>query len=119
MRGEVETHRDVVFAEGGHNPREPQCFEDAVDSPEHPMMGIYYDKIGIALEKPETVCRTTMVRTRDWKLVIRSSPEEKEELYHLREDPDELVNLIDKPEYRKKIGDLKELILYWLSGDER
>ena len=113
MRGEIETHRDVVFAEGGHNLREPQCFEDPIKSPEDPRMGIYYDKIDISREKPETVCRTTMIRTRDWKLVIRSTPGEREELYHLKEDPHELVNLIDKPEYVEKIRELKEKMLYW------
>lgn len=113
MKGEVETHRDVVFAEGGYNQREPQAFEDAVASPEAPMIGIYYDKTNIPVDKPETVCRAAMIRSKDWKLVIRSAPGTKEELYHLREDPDELVNLIDRPEYEEKIKELKEKLLYW------
>lgn len=107
MKGEVEAHRDVVFAEGGYDPREPQCFEDVF------MQGIYYGKTSIPVEKPESVCRTTMIRTKDWKLVIRSSPGAKEELYHLEEDPHELVNLIEVPEYGEKIRELKERMLYW------
>ena len=46
-------------------------------------------------------------------MVIHSQPQEKEELYHLQEDPHELVNLIDTPEYREKIVELKQRMLYW------
>jgi arylsulfatase A-like enzyme len=36
------------------------------------------------------------VRTRDWKLITRTSPEAEElELYHLAEDPDERHNVVD------------------------
>ncbi|MFX1536282.1 MAG: sulfatase-like hydrolase/transferase, partial [Promethearchaeota archaeon] len=63
MKGEVESHRDVVFAEGGYDPREPQAFEDVVDSFENPFIGIYYDKTNIPVEKPEASCRTVMIRT--------------------------------------------------------
>lgn len=114
MKGEVKTHRDVVFAEGGHDHhREPQCDEDVISSPEDFRGGIYYDKTNIPLGRPELMCRTTMIRTEDWKLVIRSMPGVKEELYNLKEDPHELVNLIDRPEYDGKIRELKEKMLYW------
>jgi len=54
-----------------------------------------------------------MIRTKGWKLAIRSAPGMKEELYDLKNDPQELVNLIDDPKYSDKITGLKERILYW------
>ena len=70
-------------------------------------------KANLPVGKPEVVCRTTMTRTRDWKLVTRSLRGAREELYDLREDPSELVNLIDRPEHRETIRELKERLLYW------
>ncbi|MFX1535728.1 MAG: sulfatase/phosphatase domain-containing protein, partial [Promethearchaeota archaeon] len=101
------------FAEGGYDPREPQAFEEVVDSPENPFTGIYYDKTNIPVEKPEASCRTVMIRTKEWKLVIRSMPGTREELYNLQEDPNELVNLIDVLEHSDKIRELKDKLLYW------
>lgn len=113
MKGEVEVHRDAVFMEGGYDPREPQAFEDVVPSPETTFTGIYYDKTNMPLEDVELNCRTTMIRTKEWKLAIRSAPGMKEELYDLKNDPQELVNLIDVPKYSDTIKELKERILYW------
>ncbi|MFX0139625.1 MAG: sulfatase/phosphatase domain-containing protein, partial [Candidatus Hodarchaeota archaeon] len=113
IKGQATTHRDAVFAEGGYNSREPQCFEDVVTSPEIPLIGVYYDKTNIQQERPETACRATMIRTEEWKLVLRSIPDRKEELYNLSEDPQELKNLIDDPQFKDKIKELKDRMVHW------
>ena len=52
-----------------------------------------------------------MIRTREWKLVIHSAG--KEELYDLKNDPQELSNLIDAPALREIQFNLRERLLYW------
>ena len=34
INGKIKTHRDAVFAEGGYNAREPQCFEPVIKDPD-------------------------------------------------------------------------------------
>ena len=111
LKGEEEFHREAVFSEGGYNPREPQAFEGVVKSPEMPLAGIYYDKTNIPTEKRSTVTRSAMIRTNNWKLVIRNGS--KEELYNLEKDPQELYNLIDEDNFLKIKLDLKEQLLRW------
>ncbi|MHA1488131.1 MAG: sulfatase-like hydrolase/transferase [Promethearchaeota archaeon] len=111
LTGEKIELRDAVFAEGGYNIREPQCFEIQVKNPDIPLIGIYYDKTNIALEKPSTVARSVMIRTAEWKLILRNGI--KEELYDLIKDPSELNNLINDNVYSKIILELKEKLLRW------
>jgi len=111
IKGETETHRDAVYAEGGYNLREPQCFEPALKNPDVPHLGIYYDKTNIPVEDPATVARSTMIRTNKWKLIIRSAG--KEELYDLTLDPKEIHNLIDDNAYKGIQISLKEKLLRW------
>ncbi len=111
LKGEEEIHRKAVFSEGGYNPREPQAFEGVVKSPETPLAGIYYDKTNIPIEDRSTVTRSAMIRTNKWKLVIRNGS--KEELYNLKNDPQELFNLIDEDNFLKIKLDLKEQLLRW------
>ncbi|MCP4761314.1 MAG: sulfatase-like hydrolase/transferase [archaeon] len=113
MKGEIKTHRDIVYAQGGYDEWEKQAWEDVVSSPEDPLKGIYFNKIDIHYKDPSTNCRTTMIRTKEWKLNIRSYIEAKEELYNMKEDPQELINLIDDPQYADIIQDLKNKMLYW------
>jgi choline-sulfatase len=103
--------RDAVFATGGYDPREPQCFETGVDSPDDPFMGQYYEKMKLQQEDPTTVARTAMVRTQEWKLVIRTAG--KDELYHLSEDPQELINRIDDHALIPLVQQLKDQLLTW------
>ena len=111
LQGHLAKVRNVVFAEGGYNPREPQCFEPAITSPELLGIGIYYDKTNIPKEDSSTVARSAMIRTKLWKLVIRDQG--KEELYDLMYDPNEATNLIDIYAYDKVKADLKEQLLRW------
>ena len=111
LQNEVAEHRDAVFSEGGYNPREPQCFEMLVKNPDIPLAGIYYDKTHIPKENHPTVARSAMIRTKEWKLIIRDKG--KEELYDLLNDPKELDNLIDNTTHSKIKADLKERLLRW------
>ena len=111
IQGQLKKVRNAVFAEGGYNPREPQCFEPAITSQELPGIGIYYDKTNIPKEDSSTVSRSAMIRTKLWKLVIRDKG--KEELYDLMYDPNEANNLIDIYAYDKVKADLKEQLLRW------
>ena len=111
LQGQVKKVRNAVFAEGGYNPREPQCFEPVISSPELPGIGIYYDKTNIPKEDTSTVSRSVMIRTKLWKLIIRDQG--KEELYDLMYDPNEANNLIDIYAYDKVKADLKEQLLRW------
>ncbi len=111
LKGEVDFFRNAVFAEGGYDPREPQCFEPVINSPQTPYIGIYFDKTNIPKEDRTTVARSVMIRTNKWKLIIRSKG--REEFYNLQNDPDEILNLIDDKDYLTTITDLKERLLRW------
>jgi len=111
IKGEDNEHRDLVFAEGGYLPREPQCFEVKIKSPDLPLLGIYYDKIRISYDDPSTVSRSAMIRTKEWKYVARI--EGKEELYNLKSDSQELINLIDDHNLKETKAKLKERLLKW------
>jgi len=111
IKGDLKKHRDAVFAEGGYNPREPQCFESKVEDPHNPIMGVYYEKTNLPITHPETVARSTMIRTKMWKMVIRA--EGTEELYDLQYDPNEVNNLYYVDAYAKIKTELKEKMLRW------
>lgn len=111
IKGNQSEIRTCVFAEGGYNTHEPQCFENVIKSPSIPHVGIYYDKTNIPVQKPQTVARSAMVRTQSWKLIIRDAG--KEELYNLVDDPSENKNLIDDKSYKSIKTELKEVLLRW------
>ncbi len=60
---------------------------------------------------PETMSRVKMVRTDEWKLAIHLKGDN--ELYNLKEDPEEMNNLYVKQEYNDIVFDLQERLLYW------
>lgn len=109
MEGEVQ--RDAVFAVGGYDLREPQAFEAGINSPDDPLMGIYFEKLKLQNDDPTTVARSAMIRTQDWKLVIRTAG--KEELYDMKHDPNEVTNREDDPTLEEVDEKLKERLLYW------
>jgi len=55
-----------------------------------------------------------MIRNEEWKYVYRHAYG-PHELYNLKEDPKETNNLIDKPEYKEIIKELKEKMDRWFS----
>ncbi len=82
----------AVFAEGGYDAHEPHCFEgkDAPQDIGRSRSGIYWPKGLQQQERPDTVCRSAMVRTATHKLVRRTGGDH--ELYDLDADPQELHN---------------------------
>ena len=111
IKNEVPIHREAVFAGGGYDTREPQCFEEYLAPEENPIVGVYFDKIDLQNSIPEAACRTQMIRTKNWKLIMRSIKDQGEELYNLETDPEELNNLIDDTRYKNHVDDLKEKLI--------
>jgi arylsulfatase A-like enzyme len=103
--------REAVYAVGGYDPREPQAFEAGIQSGDDPLMGHYFEKLKLQQDDPTTVARAAMLRTREWKLIIRSAG--KEELYDLENDPQELYNHIDDPALSEVRNNLRERLLHW------
>ncbi len=111
IKGDINEHRVAVFAEGGYSSRESQCFESPIKNPSIPLIGIYYEKTNIPVQKPSTVVRSAVIRTREWKLVIRDGA--KGELYDMLYDPIEANNLFDVSVYERVKIELKEKMLKW------
>jgi len=57
-----------------------------------------------------------MIRTADWKLIRHYKVEDKDELYNLKSDPEELNNLYNNPEYSKKQKQLQQRLNDWMKG---
>lgn len=96
----------AAFAEAGYNTYEPQCFE----VPTAPGQ-IYYPKTHLQLTQPEMVTRAAMIRTRDYKLVLR--PQGQSELYDYREDAHELHNRYGESSVASIQTDLERRLLEW------
>jgi arylsulfatase A-like enzyme len=64
-----------------------------------------------------------MVRTRDWKLIMGKNPANRSQdaLFDLKNDPDEITNLLGeeslRTRYRKQGEELKERLLTWLKNN--
>jgi len=99
----------AAFAEGGYNVYEPQCFEPLADftSPAN----IYYPKVKLQNDHPETITRTTMIRTLDYKLVAR--PDGQSEFYDFKKDPRELRNVYGEKAYAGPQEALRKRLLDW------
>ena len=104
-------HRKAVFSEAGYNVHEPQCFELEVKDPNDPHLGIYYEKTNLPKTNRTLVSRAAMIRTEDWKYILRN--EVTEELYHLKTDPHEMHNLINDEDSSLKLFELREQMLRW------
>jgi arylsulfatase A-like enzyme len=109
LHGEPGDAQRAAFCEGGYNVYEPQCFEPLQDftSPEN----IYYPKVSLQNKHPETVTRTTMIRTSDKKLILR--PDGQSELYDLAKDPRELHNIYGERSYASAQSQLEARLLNW------
>jgi arylsulfatase A-like enzyme len=112
--GHTNEHRNAVFADGGQLPWEKHTLETL-----WPKDTIYYEKTRIQNDDPTTVAKGTMVRTAEWKYVARLEGRE-EELYDLKADPGELVNLAADEKYKDLIEDVRDQQLQWFlqTGDD-
>ena len=109
LRGQPGDPARAAFCEGGYNKNEPQCFEplEDYDDPSN----IYYPKIKLQNEHPETITRATMIRTRDYKMVAR--PDGQSELYDLKRDPRELHNVYGDRSYSARQDEMHARMLDW------
>jgi hypothetical protein len=72
---------------------------------------IYYPKVKLQNEHPETVTRATMISRLDYKLVAR--PDGQSEFYDLRKDPRELHNAYGERAYAARQDELQARLLDW------
>lgn len=109
LRGQRGDPQRAAFTEGGYNVYEPQCFEPLADftSPAN----IYYPKVKLQNDHPETITRTTMIRTLDYKLVAR--PDGQSEFYDFKNDPRELRNVYGEKAYAGPQEALRKRLLDW------
>lgn len=108
LQGRPGDPERAAFTEGGYNPYEPQCYEPLERfGPTH----IYYPKIHLENTRKELISRTTTMRTRDCKLVLR--PDGQSEFYDLRKDPGEEYNLIRDKSYESRRERMKDRMLSW------
>ncbi len=102
----------AVFAEGGYDLHESHCFEgkpaDGFAANEE---AIYYPKGVQQQEVPQSVCRATMLRTRQHKLVRRTNGQH--ELYNLATDPQELHNIYGQAAGEAVQNSLERRLLDW------
>lgn len=103
----------AIFAEGGYDPHEPNCFEGKLAAGDIGVnkSGIYWPKGLQQQEHPESVCRSTMMRTMTHKLVRRTNG--VNELYDLVADPRELNNVYADPACAAVRADLESQMLNW------
>ena len=112
IRGNTHTHRDAVFAEGGLHPDESEQFHVvlAKTSP-------YYALSEKLRGNDRVHRRAMMVRTANWKYVY--SPDDRDELFDVADDPREIANLAADPQHAGVVSELRERLLRWMldTGD--
>jgi len=110
-----------VYAEGGYATNEPRDFEGRCDDPaigntDCDPNTIYYPKGLQQQEVPLSVCRSTMIRTSQYKLIFRTDPTDTDhhsELYDLVNDSKELKNVYNDPSYANIRNDLMTKLFIW------
>ncbi len=104
--------KEAVFADGGHEASMRERFNvsviEACDGTEQPAT---QGKQETYFKYPGTMARTRMVRTETWKLVMRETDDH--ELYDLKNDPDERVNLWGCPPAAAPVQELMEKLMQW------
>lgn len=108
--------REFVFCEGGRlmseqHTRESESKINAVPT------GLYWPRLSLQIGDGAEHGKASMFRTCDFKYVRRLY--EKDELYDLTKDPNEVYNVIDEPKYKEIVCSFKEKALdfYMETGD--
>jgi len=102
LTGKAGDGARAAFCEGGYNTNEPQCFEPLAQF--NNAANPYYPKVALQNEEPDTITRSTMIRTLTHKLIYR--PDDQSELYDLAHDPRELNNVYGEHSYQTAQADL-------------
>jgi arylsulfatase A-like enzyme len=105
---QTSEHRDTVFCEGGRLHGETHCMELESATHQSPQ-GLYWPRVGLQSSQGPEHTKAIMCRTHTHKYVRRLY--EKDELYDLVNDPQELRNQVDNPAYSQELGELKERLL--------
>ncbi|WP_226527244.1 sulfatase-like hydrolase/transferase [Metabacillus niabensis] len=101
-------HRDAVFCEGGRLHGETHCMEANATS-HGSKTGLYWPRLDLQTQEGPEHTKAVMCRTKEFKYVSRLY--EKDELYDLRNDPNEVNNCIDDPNLTEELMSLKERLL--------
>ena len=105
----------AVFAEGGYDIQEPNCFEgyeNRIYDDIAKLDGNYYTPKGKQQqERPESICRSAMVRTLDYKLIRRTNG--VSELYNMQKDQNEIDNLYYNEAFADIRSDMETKMLEW------
>ncbi len=114
ISGEDLEHRSEVYCEGGRLKEEIHCNE----SFHYPSLidreNEYFPRISLQTSQGPEHTKATMIRTKDFKYVKRL--DEKDELYDLRNDLENVNNLIDSPNHKNIVLELKDKMLTWLQA---
>lgn len=104
--------REAVFASGGHEaPMRERFNTPAWQEKDGRRVKATLGKQLTYRECPDAMARCKMVRTGDWKLVVRETG--GNELYDMRKDPREMKNLYENSHYERVILDLQQRIIEW------
>ena len=111
MGGSTAMHREAVFAEGGYHADETHFRVKIPNGSDYALMR------DINIANPRAARRAVMVRTDRYKYVY--SPADRDELYDLHIDPQEVRNVADAPQYARVRDELRERLLRWMvdTGD--
>ena len=115
LAGETDLHRAAVFCEGGRIRGEVQAME-----PMNEQQGknwLYWPRLEVQHHDDAAHTKAVMCRTQDFKYVRRLY--EQDELYDLRNDPQEQHNRISDPALAAVRSELQEKVLDFLmkTGD--
>lgn len=111
IQGTTDEHRDAVFCEGGRRPDEWHCSEYQSTSNDN-NDGLYSPRLSLQTGSGPEHSLAVMLRTTRYKYVRRLN--ERDELYDLHQDPQEMRNLIEDPERQALLLTLKERMLQFL-----
>ena len=113
LRGETEDHRRYVFSEGGGLTSEIHTHET-----DRPRENIYWSRPALQFTQPEVHGKAVMIRSKEWKYVRRLY--DTDELYDLRNDPDEVHNLIAEESLAPIRDELVAAMATWFieTGDQ-
>lgn len=103
-----ERMKQIVFAEGGHEEAMQARFNGNIETKGN---GRKQCKQITYHDHPQTMSRTKMARTDDYKLVIRLTG--GNEFYDLRNDPHELDNKYGDPAYMEIVNELQLELINW------
>ena len=103
---EEKEHRDAVFCEGGRIHGEYWAMERG-----HNQDSEYWPRLSAQCSEGPEHTKATMIRMGNLKYVMRLY--EKDELYDLEKDPDELNNIIDDASYADEVAKMKNRMLLW------